>query len=270
MKLKHPVRLLSQIYLDTYYFLIERCCLKTKLNVLYVYVLPDSTIAGPSGDSQEPYVFSDKVRETALLRGFGDLFDAEYLFDLTIKTGNDTFQCHRAFLAASSDYFRAMFTTNMAEQSQAVVTITGIDSTSMGLIVKYLYTGRAELKTSTVQNLLSAANLFQLKELKDGCATFMAKKLDTENCIGIHFFAQAHECEKLEFEAWDWITESFDCVSETVEFLELSADNLIEVIKYDDIHATEEEVYEAANRCLLGVQEIDSKLELCIASSRYQ
>ena len=62
----------------------------------------------------------------------------------------------------------------------------------------------------------------------------MAKKLDTENCIGIHFFAQAHECEKLEFDAWDWITESFDCVSETAEFLELSADNLIEVIKYDD------------------------------------
>ena len=188
------------------------------------------------------------MRETVCLRGFGDLYDAEHLFDLTIKTGDLQFHCHRSFLAASSDYFRAMFTTNMVEQSQSVVNITGIDSTSMGLVIRYLYTGRAELRTSTVQNLLSAANLFQLKELKDGCASFMAKKLDTENCIGIHFFAQAHECEKLEFDAWDWITESFDCVSEPAEFLELSADNLIEVIKYDDIHASEDEVYEAANR----------------------
>ena len=53
-----------------------------------------------------------------------------------------------------------------------------------------MYSGEARLQSDTVQNLLSAANLFQLKELRDGCAYFMGKKLDIENCIGIHFFAQ--------------------------------------------------------------------------------
>lgn len=136
----------------------------------------------------------------------------------------------------------------MSESEQDVVKISGIDATSMGLIIRYLYTGRVDLRTSTVQNLLSAANLIQLKDLKDGCANYMAKKLDTDNCIGIHFFAQAHECEFLEFQAWDRIIDSFESVSESAEFLELSAENLIEVIKYDDLHATEEEVYEATNR----------------------
>ena len=69
----------------------------------------------------------------------------------------------------------------------------GVDSVSMGTVIRYLYTGQAELQTNTVQNLLSAANLFQLKDLKDGCANYMAKKLDTDNCIGVHFFAQVNE-----------------------------------------------------------------------------
>ena len=184
------------------------------------------------------------------MRGFGDLYENQELFDVVIKVEEKEFECHRAFLAASTDYFRAMLTTNMAEKQQSVITISGVDAASMQLIIKYLYTGSVELTTGTVQNLLSAANLLQLKELKEGCASFMAKKLDTENCIGIHFFAQAHECECLEFQAWDWITENFECVSETSEFLELTHENVIEIIKYDDIHASEEEVFEATSRWL--------------------
>ena len=56
--------------------------------------------------------------------------------------------------------------------------------------MNYLYTGEAKLLSDTVQNLLSAANLFQLRDLRDGCAHFMARKLDIDNCIGVHFFAQ--------------------------------------------------------------------------------
>ena len=198
----------------------------------------------------EPYVFSDSVRQTACLRGFGELYENNEMFDLTIKVEGQEFECHRAFLAASSDYFRAMLTTNMAEKQQNVITMSGMDATSMRLIMKYLYTASVELTTNTVQNLLSAANLLQLKDLKDGCADFMSKKLDTDNCIGIHFFAQAHECETLEFSAWDVITENFECVSESNEFVELSPENVIEIIKYDDIHASEEEVFEATSRWL--------------------
>ena len=63
---------------------------------------------------------------------------------------------------------------------------------------------------------------------------------------------QLHECENLEFQAWDMITENFDSVSCTQEFLSLSPENLIEIIKYDDLQANEDEVsyhclYESIN-----------------------
>ena len=53
---------------------------------------------------------------------------------------------------------------------------------------------------------------------------------------------QLHECENLEFQAWDMITENFDSVSCTQEFQNLSPENLIEIIKYDDLQANEDEV----------------------------
>ena len=60
----------------------------------------------------------------------------------------------------------------------------------MEQVMHYLYTGKAKMSSTTVQNLLSSANLFQLQDLRDGCANFMARKLDVDNCIGVHFFAQ--------------------------------------------------------------------------------
>jgi len=46
---------------------------------------------------------------------------------------------------------------------------------------------------------------------------------------------QAHECRELELQAWNMIIENFDAVADNPEFLDMSAENLLEVIKYDDI-----------------------------------
>jgi kelch-like protein 6 len=197
-----------------------------------------------------PPLFVDRTRDENVLKGFSELYDNRQLLDVTLTVDGKDFAVHRALMAASSDYFRAMFTNNVSEKTQQTVNINGVDSVSMGLVVSFLYTGQVELQTDTVQNLLSTANLFQLLELKKGCADFMANKLDVDNCIGIHFFAQAHECESLEFHAWDVITENFEAVSSTTEFLELTWENVIDIIKYDDIQATEEEVFEAALKWL--------------------
>ena len=180
------------------------------------------------------------------LRGFKELHESSQLFDITLVVDSKEFECHKALLASSSDYFRCMFTSDLAERDQKSVTINGVDAVSMELVIKYLYSGEARLQADTVQNLLSAANLFQLRDLKDGCAVYMGKKLDVDNCIGIHFFAQAHECDHLEFQAWDVITEHFEAVAECSEFMDLCSENVIEIIKYDDIQATEEEVFEAS------------------------
>lgn len=203
---------------------------------------------GDGADPNKPYIFQDKMRESSLVAGFRNLYETRLLFDVTLTVGEKSFPCHRAFLAASSEYFRCMFTTDLAERDMTNISISGVDAKSMELVLKYLYTGQVELTSEVVQSLLSCANLYQLWDLKDGCADFIERKIDYENCIGIHFFAQAHGCRDLELQAWNVIIESFEAVTESPEFLELTSDNLLEVIKYDDIQASEEEVFEAVVR----------------------
>jgi len=112
--------------------------------------------------------------------------------DVTLSVDGQMFPCHRALLASASEYFRCLFTTSLAEQNQSVITISGVDASSMRLVLDYIYTGRVELTSDVVQNLLSAANLFQLRGLRDGCAEYMEQKIEIDNCIGVHFFAQVY------------------------------------------------------------------------------
>ena len=196
------------------------------------------------------YTFTDDNRQNACLQGFNELFETKQLLDLKLCVDNKIFDCHKSLLASSSEYFRTMFTTDLMERDKSEVTINGVDALSMELIIRYLYTGKVELETDTVQNLLSAANLFQLADLRTGCAAFMAEKLDTENCLGIHFFAQAHECKFLQEEAKEMVTENFLDVSETTEFLELAPDHLMQILKYDEIRALEEDIFESVRAWL--------------------
>ena len=154
----------------------------------------DAVYIDDPGASSEPdcrlHIFEDVERETSSLRGFQSLRESSQLVDVTLSVDGQQFDCHRVLLASASEYFRCLFTTSLAEQNQSVITISGVDANSMKLVLDYIYTGRVELNADTVQNLLSSANLFQLSGLRDGCADYMEQKIEIDNCIGIHFFAQ--------------------------------------------------------------------------------
>jgi len=149
----------------------------------------DDAAAGNESDCRS-HIFEDFSRESSSLRGFQSLRESEQLVDVTLSVDGQQFICHRALLASASEYFRCLFTTSLAEQNQSVITISGVDANSMRLVLDYIYTSRVELNSDTVQNLLSSANLFQLRALCDGCAEYMEQKIEIDNCIGIHFFAQ--------------------------------------------------------------------------------
>ena len=52
--------------------------------------------------------------------GFRELYENEQLFDVILSVGGKEFHGHKSLLAASSDYFRAMFTTELAEKDKKV------------------------------------------------------------------------------------------------------------------------------------------------------
>ena len=66
-------------------------------------------------------------------------------------------------LAACSSFFKAMFTTRMAEARTSKVELQDVSFATVQAIVDFAYTANIKLDDSNVQDLLSAANQYQVR-----------------------------------------------------------------------------------------------------------
>ena len=213
----------------------------TKTPEMMTYML------SPAGDLHSAeFHFFDQDRAVTLLRHLSNLYQNHLFNDIILCVDGFEFPCHKNVLAASSPYFMAMFSSNLTERHQQRIFLKEMDSKIMTLVLDYIYTGEVSLSEETVQNLLSAANLFQLIALRNGCAEYMMNHVTVSNSIGMYFFARAHQCEVLARQAKEIINHKFADLCREQEFLALPSDKLLEIIKDDELDvASEEEVYTA-------------------------
>lgn len=73
------------------------------------------------------------------------------LCDVILKAGNVEIPAHRVVLASSSPYFYAMFTGELSESKQNIVTLKEIDSTALELLVDFVYIAEIEVTEENVQ-----------------------------------------------------------------------------------------------------------------------
>lgn len=168
------------------------------------------------------------------------------LCDVTFRIGGDTFTAHRVVVASVSPYLRAMFTCGMKESSQDEIELRDIEPQAMSALINYAYTGEVLVTVDNVQDLLPAAGILQLKELKEACCAFLSEHMDTSNCLGIKQFADLHSCPELLKKANRFIVRKFMDVAAHEEFLQLPHHVLKEVLENNHLHVDSEmQVYQA-------------------------
>eukprot|EP00062_Callorhinchus_milii_P006532 gi/632947347/ref/XP_007889003.1/ PREDICTED: kelch-like protein 1 [Callorhinchus milii] len=148
---------------------------------------------------------------------------------------------HRLVLSAVSDYFAAMFTSDVCEAKQEEIKMEGIDPKALWDLVQFAYTGCLELKEETIENLLAAACLLQLSQVVEVCCHFLMKLLHPSNCLGIRAFADAQGCIELMNVAHKYTMEHIVEVIRNQEFLLLPADDILKLLASDDLNVPEEE-----------------------------
>ncbi|CAO2624255.1 Kelch-like protein 24 [Lemmus lemmus] len=184
-----------------------------------------------------------------VLRTFKHFRDNHILTDVIICVEGEKFPCHRAVLAAFSNYFRAMFSNGYKESREMLVKIKGILAEAMDCFLQYVYTGKVTITTENVQYLIETASLFQVNSLCDECAHFLEEQLDPCNCLGIQRFADTHSLKTLFERCHAFALQTFEHVYQHEEFLELDKDGLINYISNDDLIVRKEEiVFEAVMR----------------------
>ncbi|CAG5865670.1 unnamed protein product [Menidia menidia] len=181
-----------------------------------------------------------------LQRGMESLRVNKELTDVTLCVQGHNFACHRAILAAASQYFRAMFCSGLKESHEDCVEMKGVDSGTMSSLLEYTYTSKALLTHSNVQRILEAACQFQFLRVVDACTGFLSKSMQLDTCVGILNLADSHALPALKTKAQDYISAQFSQVVTQQDFLELPAESLEAILQRDDLDAKFEEcVFEA-------------------------
>ena len=195
----------------------------------------------------------------------------EKLCDITLQAGPESFTAHKVVLAAASPYFKAMFcTSGMRESDMMTIPLQGIKPGVLSSLIEFSYTSEIHVSEMNVCSLLPAATMFQMSHIVEACCTFLEHQLDPSNCIGIADFAQAHGCHDLYQKAREFIYKHFSEISQNEEFKQLSPNQLIQVIKRDELNVKcESEVYMAVMRWVAhDMERRKSRLEHLLCAVR--
>lgn len=142
-----------------------------------------------------------------------------------------------------------MFTSDVRETLTQQVALHDMDTEAVVTIIQYMYTAVINIDNSNVQNIFTAASLFEMLGLCELCANHMKKELHISNCVGVYAFGSYHSWEALKQASRNFLVDRFLQVCMSEEFQQLSFEDFSEVIADDNLNVQKEEtVFEAIER----------------------
>ncbi|XP_078603565.1 kelch repeat and BTB domain-containing protein 6-like [Branchiostoma floridae x Branchiostoma japonicum] len=203
----------------------------------------------PHSSAVRPRSYKDESYLHGFLGTVGDLQKAGVLQDVVLEVEGRRFPCHRLVLSAASPYFRAMFTSDMAESRQKTVVLQGLDAGMFGEILSYVYSGTLHVSLDKVQPLYQAADLLQLDYVRDTCSSYMAMNVERSTCVDLYKFADVFSVHVVQKRCLQWIARNFTEVASSDEFCGLGVNRLTEIISHIELDVKEETaVWEAVVR----------------------
>lgn len=128
-----------------------------------------------------------------------------------------------------------MFTTNgrILELEKSEIQIDGISAVGIENVLNFIYTAKLELSLMNVQEVLSAANYFQLTTVIDACLNFLEGELDTENCIDMLIIAENYSLISLRDKILKFICAHISDIAKSDEFWRLQESQIEQLLSCD-------------------------------------
>lgn len=140
------------------------------------------------------------VRESTFAQDFGVLMEEPMRYsDVAFLVEGVPIKAHKVFLAASSEYFKGMFTSGLKEAQQDEIELPHVREPIFRAIREYCYTGDVEEITGdTAVDLLGASCAYTLPRLKMIVESLLGYSLDVDNVACLYPVAVMYEAQVLE------------------------------------------------------------------------
>ncbi|XP_034006104.1 kelch-like protein 33 [Trematomus bernacchii] len=155
--------------------------------------------------------------------------------NVILDVGGAVFYVHRVILAASSDFFRGMFTCGMRESHQTRISLPFISASELDVLIRCSYSGTLPLSWDCVFEMTCTALQLQFQPALSLCLNFMRQEMEASSCLDVASFAEAYEMSELLEESNDFVLRNFWEVSVTPKFQDLPAEKLLDIIRCDDL-----------------------------------
>ncbi|XP_077544716.1 speckle-type POZ protein-like [Haemaphysalis longicornis] len=142
-----------------------------------------------------------KVPACRLSQDFGLLLESRQSCDVVLKVEGREIRAHKLVLAARSPVFAAMFEHKMKESKLGRVEITDCDFEVFNEVVEFIYTGRAPKLNDMAEQVLRAADKYDLGRLKAMCEDALSSKLSVETAAELLVLADTHNADQLKANA---------------------------------------------------------------------
>ena len=198
--------------------------------------------------SRQPRKVTDETFKNQLLHKLDELRKSNNLCDINLRAEGQDFPAHRCVLSAASDYFRALFSSELQvkENQNNLVELNEVKCSVLAKVLLFIYTGEINIGAQNAHDLVMVGDYLIIPSLKTKASQFLEESIDVSNCIALELFASQYNCESLKLTAIKHKHQHFDAFVKSKDFLSLGFEQVKELMCQDELQISEEEeVYEA-------------------------
>ncbi|XP_077968931.1 uncharacterized protein LOC144422877 [Styela clava] len=166
-----------------------------------------------------------------LMTSYDRFKEKGFLCDFNINVGEKSFRVHRTVLAASSEYFEAMFSSNLKEVHDGHVNMKDVNQDGIAQCIEFMYKGKADLRMENIQHILHASNLLRMVELTNLCFQFLEINISPVNCLSVINLARMYDHCDIKQQAEQVVIDNFESVISTEMFPFITKSDLLHYMR---------------------------------------
>ncbi|EYC32014.1 hypothetical protein Y032_0003g1354 [Ancylostoma ceylanicum] len=218
------------------------------MDAAVVNALPELEFAQGTDHSFE--IRSEENHSSQVLASLRQQLVGRQFCDVDLLVDDRKISAHKVVLAACCPYFKDLLTGDETKAKHNQIVITGLDHISLEKLVFYMYGQSLTISVRNVKPIMVTAHFLQLHKIAEICATFVSGHLvDQANALAVRRFLFTLGYRSAATKVERFIEKHFVPITQTEGFLELSFEEVSELLSKDWLHVeSEEQVFNAAMR----------------------